>query len=104
PAVELVAGVPQLWQQWHDERAVLLSEPFAWARGLAVGDSLELRAQTGRQVFEVVGIFRDYGATSGVVLMRLQLFRELWGDARLSSLRSEERRVGKEGRSRGEAQ
>ncbi|HLQ86379.1 MAG TPA: ABC transporter permease, partial [Salinisphaeraceae bacterium] len=86
PAVELVAGVPQLWQQWHDERAVLLSEPFAWARGLAVGDSLELRAQTGRQVFEVVGIFRDYGATSGVVLMRLQLFRELWGDARLSSL------------------
>lgn len=64
PGVDHVSGAPDLGQRWHSERTVLVSEPFAWARELSIGESLRLRTATGRQAFTVAGIFRDYGASS----------------------------------------
>ncbi len=61
-------------------QAVLVSEPFARDRDLAVGDELELATPAGERRFRVAGVFRDYGAVSGVAVMRLGLFRDLWRD------------------------
>ncbi len=76
------AGDPaRAWPAWEAGRAVLVSEPFAWRHGIAVGDALSLHTPRGERSFTVGGIYQDYGSPQGVVLMARNTFQALW-DAR----------------------
>ncbi|UEX78532.1 ABC transporter permease [Spiribacter halobius] len=87
PAVDIRAGEPRAaLQAFEDDRAVLVSEPFAARRGLAPGDALTLPTPSGDAALTVAGVYRDYGSPGGVVLLRRALYRTLYGDARLSGL------------------
>lgn len=74
------------WKAFRSGTGVLISEPYAYKHGLSVGESLSLRTASGERAFRVAGIFRDYGSPYGVVLIYLPVYRQLFGDNRLSGL------------------
>lgn len=66
--------------------SVFVSEPFAWKSKLSVGDSVELATHSGLKPFRVEGIFKDYRAGKGLMIMRLELYQRYWLDKQLSSV------------------
>lgn len=66
--------------------AVLVSEPLAYRRGLGLGDRLRLLAPTGERTFSVAGVYEDYGAGPGAVLIHLPVYRELFRDPAISAV------------------
>ncbi len=67
-------------------RGVLVSEPLAQRRALAPGDPLRLAFAEGAAELPVLGVFRDYLSERGVVLIALDAYRDLTGDAAISTL------------------
>nr|WP_290668030.1 ABC transporter permease [Ardenticatena sp.] len=65
--------------------AVIVSEPFAYRHGVSCGDTLTLRTRQGEEHVPIVGVFYDYSADQGVVLMDLQTYRIRWNDPWVSS-------------------
>ncbi|NIP59789.1 MAG: ABC transporter permease, partial [Gemmatimonadetes bacterium] len=70
----------------EDGSAALVSEPFAFRRGLGVGDTVRLRTEVGPRAIPVAGIFRDYGSDRGVVVLDRGLYDRWWRDPGFSSL------------------
>lgn len=68
------------WPAFDGRQAILVSEPLAYHRRLAVGDRLELHTPVGRRAFVIAGIFQDYGSDRGMLLMRRGLYDEFWQD------------------------
>ncbi len=82
----LLEGDPDVVWAAFDAGAVLLSEPFAHLRGLAVGDRLQLETPTGSRMFPVAGIYADFVGGSGRVLMARTTWRQHWRDPAVSSV------------------
>jgi putative ABC transport system permease protein len=68
------------------EGAVLVSEPLARRDRLEPGGVVHVAGPAGPRAFEVAGVYRDYGAESGSVLMDLRTARELFGDGPLTNV------------------
>lgn len=64
----------------------LVSEPYAFHRGLAVGDSVELRAPAGSTELEILGVYYDYGSDRGAMIVPRRLYDRLYDDAGITSL------------------
>jgi putative ABC transport system permease protein len=85
--LEIVEGDPDAaLAAFRSGQAVVISEPLARRRGIAVGDELALPAADGLLAFAVAGVFRDYGSDRGAVVMRLGTFRRYWQDDRLTGV------------------
>ena len=65
---------------------VIVSEPFAFRRGLAPGDPFELSAESGPVRLPVLGVFRDYGSDRGTVMIARSAYDGLFGDPGVTSL------------------
>lgn len=59
---------------------VVASERLLFARGLRVGDELELPAPTGSQRLPIVGAFRDFNTSEPAIVMSLERYRRAWRD------------------------
>jgi len=81
------SGNGELWDKMKDG-SVLVSESFAYKNNIipGPGGTLELETDKGQREFDVSGIYYDYGAQTGVVLISESLFRSLWNDDRITSL------------------
>lgn len=66
--------------------SVAVAEPFAFRRGLEVGDMLELPTPAGPMSFPVVAVYREYNTSGASVLIALDHYRRIWEDSGLSSL------------------
>lgn len=64
----------------------LVSEPFAFHRGLTVGDSVELRAPAGSTALEILGVYYDYGSDRGAMVVPRRLYDRLYDDSGITSL------------------
>lgn len=85
--LELVAGTPaDAFDSLAAGDAVLIAEPFAFARELAVGEELVLPSGSGPAHLRVAGIYRDYNAGGGSLVMGLARYRSLYDDERLSGV------------------
>lgn len=85
-AFEILAGdEATLWPGWRSGRGVLISEPLATKRGLAVGATLRLPGDRGAAL-PVLGIYRDYASDQGAVLIDLALYRARFGDDAVSAV------------------
>jgi putative ABC transport system permease protein len=67
-------------------QAIVVSEPFAFSRELAVGDELRLPTASGERNFLIAGVFRDFNTGGNSVVMALDLYRQRWGDSNLSGI------------------
>ncbi|HSG09222.1 MAG TPA: FtsX-like permease family protein [Longimicrobiales bacterium] len=79
-------GGSDAFLSFREEGAVLVSEPFAYRRGLEVGDSVTLPVARGGGRFPVAGIFYDYGSDQGVVMMSRRTFDHAFDDEGVTSL------------------
>ncbi|MGD8633638.1 MAG: FtsX-like permease family protein [Anaerolineales bacterium] len=76
----------QTWQKVLDG-AVIVSEPFAYRYGIPPeGGELSLVTDRGEHTFDVVGVYYDYSAEQGTVLMSQEVYRSYWDDDAISSL------------------
>lgn len=81
-----LGGQPeQIWPQFA-AGDVIITEPLAYRRNLAVGDTITLFTDQGEQALRIAGIFYDYASDQGVVFMNLEQYRTLWNDSAVSSL------------------
>jgi putative ABC transport system permease protein len=64
----------------------LVSEPFAYRRGLGPGDILDLPTPEGRRPTRVIGVFRDYGSDQGAVTIARTLYDRWFADPGVTSL------------------
>jgi putative ABC transport system permease protein len=65
---------------------VIVSEPFAYRRGIARGDRAEVPTPSGPQSLEVLGVFYDYGSDQGALMMSRGLYDRFWDDGGVTSL------------------
>jgi putative ABC transport system permease protein len=69
------------WRAFATGGAVLVSEPFAFRRGLAPGDTVELPTDRGPRRFPVAAVTVSYASDQGFVTMARPTFERSW-DAR----------------------
>ena len=76
-----------LWDKMQKD-SILISESFAYKNNIkpAPGNTLEIQTDRGSRVFNISGVYYDYGAQTGVVLISDKLFRSLWDDTQITSL------------------
>ncbi|HEX6998848.1 MAG TPA: ABC transporter permease [Gammaproteobacteria bacterium] len=78
--LEIVAGGEGALDALARGEGVAVSEPFAFRRGLEVGEALSLPTPSGTARLPIVAVFRDYDTAGNGVVMPLALYRERWGD------------------------
>ncbi len=66
--------------------AVLVSEPFGYRNTLAPGERVRLVTPSGAREVAIAGVYYDYGADQGAVLLDLGLYRRLYRDPAVSGV------------------
>ena len=87
PGFRFLGGVDpeRAWTDF-DAGAVLLSEPFAYRRGIGWGGHVRLRTDRGERAFPVAGVFYDYGSSAGAVFMSRETYERHWDDRAVAGL------------------
>ena len=80
------SGAQSIWSAFEDGEAAIVSESFAWKRGLVRGDSLELFTDEGPRHFTVAGIFYDYASDQGFCMLSRRTFDRYWNLEGVSSV------------------
>lgn len=70
----------------RERREVLVSEPYARRYSIQRGGVVTLRTSKGLRSFRVAGVYRDFSNDRGTVLFDRTLYRELYGDMRVTSV------------------
>ncbi|MEQ9617598.1 MAG: FtsX-like permease family protein [Deltaproteobacteria bacterium] len=81
------SGGADLWKKMQSG-SVLVSESFANRNGIkhVPGAVVELPTDSGSMEFKISGVYYDYGAQGGIVLMSDELYREYWKDRLITSV------------------
>ncbi len=81
-----LAGSPE--EVWTDMQAgqILISEPLASRLGLKVGDLVGLPTLQGVKEFPVRGIFYDYAASEGSLLIAWDVYQREWHDDAVTAI------------------
>lgn len=77
--------VAAVWRRFSAGE-VLVSEPYASRRQVGPGGTVRLNTVSGWRELRIVGVYRDYGAEQGTVLMSLDTYRALFGDTSIGTV------------------
>ncbi|NRD57037.1 FtsX-like permease family protein [Corallococcus exiguus] len=76
-----------VWRQLDaSTNALIVSEPFAFHRGVHAGDTLRVATDKGPHDFRVAGVYFDYGSDVGTVLMPRATYEHWYEDRGVSGL------------------
>ncbi|MFH2133413.1 MAG: FtsX-like permease family protein, partial [bacterium] len=77
----------EIYQQF-EKGAVFISETFAWHNKIAQepGKTLSLMTNQGMHTFPIAGVFRDFSARQGMILIKTRIYRQFWRDDRISGI------------------
>jgi putative ABC transport system permease protein len=81
----LDAGAGDVWDAFAGG-GLLVSESFAYRRGIAVGDSVALPTDRGTVALPVAAVYRDYASEHGVIFIDRERYDTLWDDDGVTSL------------------
>lgn len=84
--IQFVSGDTQSIWQAFDRGALIVSDSLAWRLRLAQSSKLTLTTLAGDKVFDVAGVYREYGNDRGNVLMNREIYRALWHDDATTAL------------------
>ncbi len=73
------------WAAFQTGEAILVSEPLAWRRHLAIGDRLTLPTDQGAHDFVIAGVFLDYGSEHGRIVLHRTGYARYWQDSTVGS-------------------
>jgi putative ABC transport system permease protein len=74
------------WRAFAAGHAVLVSEPFAFRRGLAAGDAVVLPTDRGPRRFPIAAVTVSYASDQGFVTIARPGFERWWDDRGLSGI------------------
>ncbi|HPQ96350.1 MAG: ABC transporter permease [Thiothrix sp.] len=75
------------WERFVKGEGILVSEPFAYHRGQQVGDRVSLSTGQARAItLPILGVFRDYSATQGMLVLPQRLYARYWADPGITTL------------------
>ena len=85
---ELLSGeIADIWPQYQRGEGILVSEPFAYHRDKKTDDTVQLVTElSGVIPVPILGVFRDYSATQGMVSVPRTLYEMHWTDRSRSSI------------------
>ncbi|CAA6811296.1 MAG: AttF component of AttEFGH ABC transport system / AttG component of AttEFGH ABC transport system [uncultured Thiotrichaceae bacterium] len=83
----LEGGGEELWQDYMAGEVIFISEPLAYHHDLNVGDRLLTKNEQGVSVSAMIGgIYQDYSATQGMLVMAPGFYEKHWRDRGISSI------------------
>ena len=85
PAFPSPAARDAAWAQF-DHGGVIITEPFATHRQLAINDQLTIRTPHGDRRLNVVAVVADYSSDQGCLYVDLQQYRTWFDDQEISAL------------------
>ncbi len=86
-AFDFVSGSPEeAMSAFGAGEGVIVSEPFAFRRGLEIGDPVRLSTPSGPRELPVAGVFHDYGSEQGTVMMARPVYDRFYDDPGVTSL------------------
>ena len=85
-ATILDADAALAWQQFDEEEAVFVSEPFAYRNQLGSGDTVVLVTRSGGKPFRIAATYQSYDAGSGSVFMSRATYVKHWHDQSIDAL------------------
>ncbi len=68
------------------EGAALVSEPYARRFGVSAGGRVTVATPAGPRSFPVAGVYRDYSNDRGTVMLDRELYLNIFGDRRVTSV------------------
>jgi putative ABC transport system permease protein len=84
---EFLQATEQTWAQFLKGEGVLVSEPFAYHHQHKLGDRIQFNTETvGTVALPILGVFRDYSATQGMLVLPRSLYEHYWLDHGISSI------------------
>jgi putative ABC transport system permease protein len=85
--VNLEGGDPQqIWREFEQDGAVLVSGSYAYRHASGRGGHLSLRTPSGDRSFPIAGTYRSYDTDLDAVLMSRDTYIALWNDESIDSL------------------
>ncbi len=82
----LSGNAEEIMARFRAGEAVIVSEPYAYRRGLDVGDPVVVGGIEGDVEIPIAGVFYDYGSEQGTVMMGRTLYDRLFDDPGVTSL------------------
>lgn len=79
-------NIEEIWPVFDNEDGVIISDPYAYRYDTKLGDFITLPTDRGEKSFKVAGIFYDYSADLGVVIMHRKTYEKYWNDKSISSI------------------
>ena len=76
----------EVWAGFQGRDMVIISEPYSYRYGVAVGDTLTLQTDRGPHRFAVRAVFYDYGSDLGVVMMGRATYDRYYDDPGVAGL------------------
>lgn len=74
------------WSEFSAQDAIIVSESYAFHRGLEPGDRITLPSERGPRSFKVVDMFYDYASDRGTVVIHRNTYDRYWNDKVLDSM------------------
>jgi putative ABC transport system permease protein len=86
-ALEFRSGRPEeIWPAFQAGEAIIVSEPLANRRGLAVGSELLLPTPSGELPLPVAGVYSDYASDQGAMMLSRALYDRAWADDAVTAI------------------
>jgi putative ABC transport system permease protein len=76
----------EVWRQFNDESAVLVSDSYAYRTGTDVGDEIPIDTTRGEFRLPVASIYQSYDANGGALMMSRSTYDRLFDDHRIDSI------------------
>jgi putative ABC transport system permease protein len=74
------------FEQVHKDGWVLIGETLARKQNLWVGDSVPIYVMDGVHEFQIAGVYYDYNAQGGAVVLDLKTVEKYWGPGSINSV------------------
>jgi putative ABC transport system permease protein len=76
----------KFWDRFENQQTVIVTEPYAYRHGVKVGDKIRLQTDSGKELFEVIGIYADYSGDQGHLAMSRRNYQHYWPDLGYSGI------------------
>jgi putative ABC transport system permease protein len=82
----LDGNVETAFERVHNDGWVLVGETLARRQNLWVGDSVSIYVKDGIEDFSIAGVYYDYNAQGGAVILDLKTVEKYWGPGEINSV------------------
>jgi putative ABC transport system permease protein len=79
-------NVNEVWRQFDNENAVLVSDAYAFRFSIGRGDAIELNTEEGPRRFDVAAVYQSYDSNDGAVMMSRARYETYFKDPAVDSL------------------